>query len=534
MSVASASPAGLNRDIPYDLGVTGGSTDWRQTLTWPTAPSRLRELIERSLSGYLEMVDTEEDDFSHRLLVASAGIFFGGVWASYEKVFCLEAEEALGVRFTSDAPELMYLRGEGDGPPPRFDPHLRYTHVIPPRFPPIRHALNMAQWTSPWHIPATALAPNATAISLNDLLRDCALRDAARIGYRDAKVVLMEARQLAPDGASTDAIRTTVQRLTAFFSDLPGFSEPYVVRLRSLMEAQVSPVLEQVARDLVGLEGLRRVPHTVWSGTAGNYSSRMVGLEAMRRGGQAIRFDHGGSTGLTSPFEIITLIELRASSQFIMGTPELAEITRVGGAARTGSDGRSTRISGACGFPHLCRLPLDTPPRPGGKRKVMYLSSFAHSRRKNATHAFSELVYTDWTMRLAEYLATLPVQLLCKPHPTSRSADGSHPLEAIAPTSHEPFERIMGEADVFVFDAVNSTAFWEAVCTNRPVVYIDLGQVRRNPLVEPVIHDRCRVLEARYDANNLPQVDTEELAEAVAGGTNYADPRDFHRLFMGA
>jgi hypothetical protein len=534
MSVASTTPPGLSRDTPYDLEAIGSGDEWRRTLAWPFAPIRLRKLIEQSLAGYLELLDTAEDDFSRRLMLASVGFFFGGILASYEKVLCLEGENSLGIRFTCDMPEFIYLRGDGSGPPPRFESNLRYTDVKLPTYAPVRHARAMAQWTTPWRLPATALAPNATAISLNDLLRDNLERDTGRISYRDAKVILMKARRLAPNTASTDAVQATIQLLTTFFSDLPGFSEPYVLQLRDLVEAQVAPVLERVALDLMGLERLRRVPGKVWSGTAGNYSSRLVGLEALRRGGQAIRFDHGGSTGLTSPFEIITLIELQASSQFVMGTPELAKITRAGGAARIGDGDRSGNITGASGFPHLHRLPLDAPPRSVGKRKIMYLSSFVHSRRKNATHALSELVYTDWTMRLAAALAKLPVDLMCKPHPTSRLADGHHLLEDIAPTSHEPFERVMGEADVYVFDAINSTAFWEAVCTNLPVVYIDLGQVRRNPLIEPLIRERCRVLEARYDANNLPQVDAEELAEAVAGGIDSANPGAFRRLFMGA
>ena len=62
----------------------------------------------------------------------------------------------------------------------------------------------------------------------------------------------------------------------------------------------------------------------MWSGTAGNYPARLVGLEALYRGGEVVRFDHGGSTGLTSPSILIALNELCVSSKFVMGTHNLA------------------------------------------------------------------------------------------------------------------------------------------------------------------------------------------------------------------
>ena len=91
----------------------------------------------------------------------------------------------------------------------------------------------------------------------------------------------------------------------------------------------------------------------------------------------------------------------------------------------------------------------------------------------------------------------------------------------------------MEEADVFVFDYAQSTTFYEALCTDRPIVFIGMGNPLFAPGVQAMIARRCRVVKARFDSRNLPQIDEEELKEAVCGGGDRADPGEFRALLMG-
>ncbi len=156
--------------------------------------------------------------------------------------------------------------------------------------------------------------------------------------------------------------------------------------------------------------------------------------------------------------------------------------------------------------------------------------SFSH--RKNPGMSMSELVYTDWSQRLTAMLARLPSELVIKPHPMTVPAHGRHPLEAQAEVRYEPFESIMAEGDVFVCDAIFSTAFWETMCNDRPVVFIDLGNIGRNAALEPIFRRRCRVVAAHYDERNRPQVDAAELEAAVADGADREDPSTYRQLFL--
>ena len=91
----------------------------------------------------------------------------------------------------------------------------------------------------------------------------------------------------------------------------------------------------------------------------------------------------------------------------------------------------------------------------------------------------------------------------------------------------------MSDADVFVFDVVNSTIFWEALCTTQPVVYIDLGYTTLLPEIFSLIEKRCVVISANYDGNNIPRIDASELSAAVSGNLEQRDPTAMRELFLG-
>jgi hypothetical protein len=108
-----------------------------------------------------------------------------------------------------------------------------------------------------------------------------------------------------------------------------------------------------------------------------------------------------------------------------------------------------------------------------------------------------------------------------------------HPLAGIAPTTDRPFEAVMGEADVFVFDYVQSTTFYEALCTDRPIVVVDMGNPLFSPKVRAMIERRCRIVKARFDDRNRPHVEPDELEAGICGGSDRADPGEFQALFVG-
>ena len=131
-------------------------------------------------------------------------------------------------------------------------------------------------------------------------------------------------------------------------------------------------------------------------------------------------------------------------------------------------------------------------------------------------------------------LSRLPIELAVRPHPESLLPGARHPVALeFTPLVDEPFYRTVGKVDGFVFEYPNSTAFWEALCTDRPVVWIDLGTGSLSQETRAVVARRCRIVEARFDDRNRPQIDEVALADAVCGGPFTADPSEMRTLLAG-
>ena len=511
------------REIIYDATPGAEAAD----LAWPYPPVVLHDMIERSLAAWLAVVAEADDEFTRRLLLAAPWLVLGYTWGGYEKVLCLQGEQASGLRFVSDSADMAFLRGAaGANPPPPELPNWMQ-HLPAPGLSQLRRVATVASWQPWWRAPMAMLGDGPVAVTFNALMRRQARDQRPGLDYCEPRRLLNRARARAAGVAIPGEAAAAAERVADALVALPELAPPYAGRLRVLVANMARAAFAAAARDLVGLGSLRRFPLHVWSGTAGSYPARLIGQEAMRRGGRADRFDHGGSSGITSPAHSLALNELSVSSRFVMATGQLAAIVR----SDHGGDG-ACEIAGADGFPHLLGLPLDSRRPAADRPRVMYLSSFSRSDRKNPTHSMPQRVCDDWSRRIAARIAALPVELRCQPHPASFPPTGEHPLAAIAPVGRRPFEEGMEWADVFVCDVANSTAFWEVLCSDRPVVFLDLGFTKLAREIDAMLGARCRVLRAAYDDANLPQIAGGELADAVMD-LAAPDPSAFRALLMG-
>lgn len=520
----------VERPLDY---LSARRSDWRSDFFWPLIPSEVGSLFVDAIHAYLDLAANKECDFDQQLLLA-APHFLGNVFGAYENALCIQHADSWGIRFFSESLEFSYLC-EADRDTKELAETVRAPlRVTPPRHPIIRNLINTSRWTEAWNLPATITSPSVHSVSVNDLLVDVAKQSGDYIVYRDAASILQGVRSQSRQAPYSDALSDLAHEVASLLTPAAITLEPYRQNLRELIRAYALLSFELVAQDLIALRSTRKLPREVWSATGGKYAPRLLGLEVIRRGGKVVRFDHGGSAAMTTLFEPVVIAELCASTHFVMATPALAELGIELANDQHGIPAAHCAITGARGFPHHHKL-MAMPRKPATKRKtVMYLSGAMFSGRKNPSHSISELVYFDWMIRFTKELGQLPVDLICKPHPDSISRDGHHPLESSAKVELRLFEDVIDTADVFVFDIVNSTTFWEAiVCTSRPIIYVDIGNITVNPSINDMLRDRCRVVDVTYDDRNLPQIDSEAIADAVLSAPEEIDPSGFRDLFLG-
>jgi hypothetical protein len=230
--------------------------------------------------------------------------------------------------------------------------------------------------------------------------------------------------------------------------------------------------------------------------------------------------------------EATAALVLSGTTKHVMPTEKLAENVRSSGAhALLPSDQHLEIVGNTLVHPApKMRAPGTSN---GSRRRILYCPTLLLGFRRHMFATLPDPLSLDWTLRITEALLDMPIDLLCKPHPEGVFQGREHPVSKVAATSYRLFEDEMDGADVFVFDRCYSTAFWTALCTDRPVVYLEATPPAFHPAIRDAMERRCRILQATFDDRNRPQIDGLAFRDAVVGGEAKVDPSEAQEILLG-
>ncbi|MEK9662182.1 MAG: hypothetical protein VW644_10690, partial [Alphaproteobacteria bacterium] len=270
-------------------------------------------------------------------------------------------------------PLFDYLAGSDVAAPATLQPIGQST--AEPRNLWLRRLARTRSWT-PWHRMLRAmLAPDGIALAHNSLLRTSlrTTKRAVRNAYAEEFAVPGKIDEAFLKRVDTTALANHVT--DALTRNLPVETDVHR-RLASAIGSVFTDSFEDSTRLLARLRATPKLPDRLYSGTGGERMSRALGLEIMRRGGEAIRHDHGGSFVLLDSPDSAALNELSVSSRFVVATPLAAQSTGLLRARERASPLGPCTIEGGPGDPGLDvgRNGLArTPAGKGGRRRVMYV-----------------------------------------------------------------------------------------------------------------------------------------------------------------
>jgi hypothetical protein len=518
--------------IPYDYPTTRQLPDWRKSLVWPLAFRDAFALSDSGIRSVLAWINDISNDDERRIALQAAPVCVAFVRSLTEASVVAHRARAQGFRMSGGMTDV--LEGSADDIDRLVGSIIAQAtsrlRAPGPNMPWLRGVARASSWTPAWKLPRTVLAPGVIAVSHNALLREAASHSADAIGFDHAGAILAKARRQPAAARAVAPAELAAAMVTALTEHdaIPAELRP---ALAAVVRPFVGQMLKLAAADLAGLAATKRLPNKLWSGSGGVAAPRAIGLEVLRRGGEVTRFDHGGCTPLVGPAEQTVLGELSVSSRFGLATEKAAaEFAKINTGRFTASY-RQCSVFGVGNDPTYRGLPLTSTRQPA-RRRVVYAPSALIDGRQYHPPLLPSPVYLDWQLRLAELLKAMPIDLICQPHPEGVVAGSKHPLASIATTHDGRFESLMADADVFVFDYGQSTVVTEAMCTDRIVVLIDLGNPVWTPNASAIIERRCRVVRTQYDERNLPQADAAQLCEAVCGGGLRADPSELQSLLM--
>ena len=528
MNVRGSSLVTTHTPVPFDLAASERETGWRDSLRWPVALSEERAVALGIADRLLSFVRSLDDGGERDDVVVAVPAVLNVAATLCLAALAVERAEQSGIVLAGGPSEIAFLdSGSGDG---HFDTPMQRHPPVRARWPVLRHVARTASWTPAWRLPRALLRPDATAVTHNPILRAYARSGRVAVCFRQAERIL-DAAGVPSDPIVSDAASDLAARLVGAVISSIALEESRSARLALLLQGRVTRSIACARAELNAVAGWHGLPRDIWLGSAGRMPARIIAVAVRRRGGHVTGFDHGGGLFRGRLHAGAILRDLAVVDRIVVATEGNAAL---GQRALSVPPPAVTRdVLPGCGDPTFRRIRIGKPVRTRIQR-VLYLPSTLRGFRTLVPPLLPDVIALDWQMRLAQMLSQLSIELAVRPHPESLLPGLRHPAaQAFTPLVDEPFHRTVSKVDSFVFEYPNSTAFWEALCTDRPVVWIDLGTGNLSPETRAVVARRCRIVETHFDDRNRPQVDEAALADAVCGGSATVDPTEIRILLAG-
>jgi hypothetical protein len=124
--------------------------------------------------------------------------------------------------------------------------------------------------------------------------------------------------------------------------------------------------------------------------------------------------------------------------------------------------------------------------------RIMYVpTSLTGSGRYGPYRDMHDCAYLQWQLHLLRALReVLPASAVTWKRHAKEHVSLSLPAIEGVKTSDQPFDQVIGDADVFVFDYVSS-AFSQAAATDKPIILVEIGFRNIAPTAMNAIDARC-------------------------------------------
>ena len=527
----SRSTRPADRIFPIDLDAMRTEAGWFETPRWPCSVAEVAELQRIWWQAVLDFVLESGPGIERDAVILGVTAIIARTVSLAEIAFALECAEAAGMDLVGGPPETDYLRGNWTGSSIPQDNEPDTKRIVAARHPLIRSILSTHRFAPTWKILYRLAAHQGKVIAHNDLLFPMARASGIPMVFDDAGAMFNKIRQTYSSNPAKDQAGELAQALTDRMVNATTIGDPYRTRLNNLVHARLSRILQVTLGDMQATQQAK-LPDLIWGSTGSQYAARAIAIEILNRGGETRFFPHAGTASMVHKPLTLALGELAVSSTFVMETQTAAAHEEMTEACQIIAPLHKTNIVGADGNKAFLNLPLKRQSSPRKRPKVVYVGTPSRGTSGNGSKGLPEVIFLDWQFRLVRFLNTLPIDLICKPHPGGYFSGQQHPIEKFAATDYGRFEALMEQTDVFIFDGCMTTTIWEALCTDRRLVFFDLGAYRFHKAADAMFKRRTSIIKATYDDGNRPHFDP-EVAKAAILDNSAIDPSEFQRALIG-
>ena len=277
-----------------------------------------------------------------------------------------------------------------------------------------------------------------------------------------------------------------------------------------------STLLTRTARDLAWIrQALRREGALDYLGVSGtNYYSRILSLVVQELGGTVTSFNHGGAS--CRYIVDYSLPEFSTCTRFgVENTPCIKLFEKLFELFPRPLKNQIQFFSvNYDSYRTLWESLRDRPP-PSRVKRIMLMS---HPYHGDFSHhcQYPDPIKWDVELRIIRQLQSAGYDVVYKPHPGGRY----HTLRAdFLPLGvqviSEPFEAVLDEADAYVYYCTDSTTMASAVCTKKPIVFIDCGFEQWFDDPWELFRKRAHVVSGGFDEDNRMTFDETALLHVL-------------------
>lgn len=317
---------------------------------------------------------------------------------------------------------------------------------------------------------------------------------------------------------SPPEVRSTVESLgkrllrIAFRSDIPldDFSQKYL----ELMTEQSFKTLHEIY-DRILRNSRKRIDVLLLSEVAKPVNKAICFALKRKFGTKVIGFEHGNTFGNTLSKGLAST-EMAHCDEFIVSTSNsIANFREIQKISRF-PYGKSTKILSVdtSYYKRLWQINRSSS-LPVKIRTVMLIGFPMNQYRYDEVPGHFSLFHLDLELRLLRFFRKNGLRVIYKVHP-NRLKEAKGIFEGLAhEIKSEPFEEVYQECDAYVFGHTDTSTFGIALCTNKPIISIEIQGKRWNPGPYELIARRCKLVPAWIDSRSRVIYDESKLMEYI-------------------
>ena len=275
------------------------------------------------------------------------------------------------------------------------------------------------------------------------------------------------------------------------------------------------------------------LPKKIWIGSGGNIYNRVFAYLVRNLGGKVWGFDHGMGSGClnqSSQFQSQFILEFPNIDYFYTFSPYMKKVLK--------NNFKKNLLNKK--FKKKNILNVDTNPSNFfetnclNNKKILYVPRKYTGKEfiKGLCNYYSDIIYVDWQIRLFNLLNLLKYEINIKPHPTGYS---KFPINLSnfynVKFFNGSFKKVIKKFNLLIFDTIQSSAFFEAIQTNIPIVLLNIKEIDLKKEIKESIQKRCGYVDC-YTHNERIKINKDHLSAAIKSSFNLNKDKIFHNCYF--